>query len=102
MHCKLSGAFYAHPCHRPGSVLLPHAVTRDLELDDKRAPVTGSTAGSGYAIARCLAEATAETGITVNRVLPGPTLTAAADRFLRAQAENGGDILDVERQGASV
>ena len=58
----------------------------------------GMTKAAQIAVARGLAEATAETGITVNSVLPGPTRTAAADRFLRAQAENGADIREVERQ----
>lgn len=58
----------------------------------------GMTKAAQIAVARGLAEATAETGITVNSVLPGPTRTAAADRFLRAQAEGGADVREVERQ----
>jgi NAD(P)-dependent dehydrogenase (short-subunit alcohol dehydrogenase family) len=58
----------------------------------------GMTKAAQIAVARGLAEATAETGITVNSVLPGPTRTAAADRFLRAQAEAGADEREVERQ----
>lgn len=58
----------------------------------------GMTKAAQIAVARGLAEATAETGITVNSVLPGPTRTAAADRFLRAQAQDGADIREVERQ----
>lgn len=58
----------------------------------------GMTKAAQIAVARGLAEATAETGITVNSVLPGPTRTAAADQFLRASAESGADEREVERQ----
>lgn len=58
----------------------------------------GMTKAAQIAVARGLAEATAETGITVNSVLPGPTRTAAADRFLSAQEEAGNDVRAVERQ----
>ena len=58
----------------------------------------GMTKAAQIALARGLAEATAETGITVNSVLPGPTRTEAADRFLRARAEAGEDEREVERQ----
>jgi NAD(P)-dependent dehydrogenase (short-subunit alcohol dehydrogenase family) len=58
----------------------------------------GMTKAAQIAVARGLAEATAETGITVNSVLPGPTRTEAADRFLRAQTESGADARAVERQ----
>jgi NAD(P)-dependent dehydrogenase (short-subunit alcohol dehydrogenase family) len=58
----------------------------------------GMTKAAQIAVARGLAEATAETGITVNSVLPGPTRTEAADRFLRAQAESEADERAVERQ----
>ena len=58
----------------------------------------GMTKAAQIAVARGLAEATAETGITVNSVLPGPTRTSAADGFLRAQAEAGADMREVERQ----
>jgi NAD(P)-dependent dehydrogenase (short-subunit alcohol dehydrogenase family) len=58
----------------------------------------GMSKAAQIAVSRGLAEATAETGITVNTVLPGPTRTEAADGFLRAQAESGADVREVERQ----
>jgi NAD(P)-dependent dehydrogenase (short-subunit alcohol dehydrogenase family) len=58
----------------------------------------GTTKAAQIAVARGIAEATAETGITVNTVVPGPTRTENADRFLQAQAEAGRDEREVERQ----
>lgn len=58
----------------------------------------GTTKAAQIAVARGIAEATAETGITVNTVVPGPTRTENADRFLKAQVESGRDQREVERQ----
>ena len=58
----------------------------------------GMTKAAQIAVARGLAEATAETGITVNTVVPGPTRTAGADRLLRARVEAGENEREVERQ----
>jgi NAD(P)-dependent dehydrogenase (short-subunit alcohol dehydrogenase family) len=60
----------------------------DLRLTNKKALVTGSTAGIG--LARGLAEATAGTAVTVNSVLPGPTRSEGVERFVEDLAKGQG------------
>jgi NAD(P)-dependent dehydrogenase (short-subunit alcohol dehydrogenase family) len=91
----------------------------DLGLTDKRALVTGSTAGIGFAcalgiaaalqiptemfhygmtktaqlsVARGLAETLAGTGVTVNSVLPGPTQSEGVGVFVSRLAEARGVV----------
>jgi NAD(P)-dependent dehydrogenase (short-subunit alcohol dehydrogenase family) len=45
-------------------------------------------------IARGLAKLTRNTGVTVNSVLPGPTMTDGVKEFLREMAEDSGKSID--------
>jgi NAD(P)-dependent dehydrogenase (short-subunit alcohol dehydrogenase family) len=59
----------------------------------------GMTKTAQLAVARGLAESTAGTGITVNSVLPGPTSSEGAVRFVKSMAESQGVSRDeVEKQ----
>src|SRR5438128_4015743 len=95
----------------------------ELQLRGKRALVTGSTAGIGFAIARALAvegaqvvvngraktaqlalsrglaETVAGTGVTVNVVLPGPTRSEGVGGFVEGLARSKGVSAEqVERE----
>jgi NAD(P)-dependent dehydrogenase (short-subunit alcohol dehydrogenase family) len=50
----------------------------------------GMTKAAQIAVARGLAETTAGTGITVNSVLPGPTLSRGVGDFVAAMAASSG------------
>src|SRR5216683_5934263 len=59
----------------------------------------GVTKTMQVALARGLAETTAGTGVTVNSVLPGPTLSEGVGTFLQQLAKDQGiTVEDVERQ----
>ena len=59
----------------------------------------GVTKTAQLALARGLAETTAGTGVTVNSVLPGPTLSEGVEDFVSGMAEAGGKTrADVERE----
>ena len=58
----------------------------------------GMTKAAQIAVSRGLAEATATTGITVNTVVPGPTRTQFAERFIASQVAQGRDAAVVERE----
>jgi len=51
----------------------------------------GMTKTAQLAISRGLAEAVAETGITVNSVLPGPTKSRGVDDFVETLAKSSGE-----------
>ncbi len=51
----------------------------------------GASKAAQVALARGLAEATRGTGVTVNSVLPGPTLSEGINRFLDDVVGGGGD-----------
>ncbi len=58
----------------------------------------GMTKTAQLAVSRGLAETVAATGVTVNAVLPGPTLSEGAGRFLeQAQAQSGKSFAEVEK-----
>jgi len=58
----------------------------------------GMTKTAQLAVSRGLAETVAATGVTVNAVLAGPTLSEGAGRFLeQAQAESGKSFAEVEK-----
>ncbi|WP_017327362.1 SDR family oxidoreductase [Synechococcus sp. PCC 7336] len=68
----------------------------DLNLTNKLALVTGSTAGIGQAIATTLARE--GTAITVNSVLPGPTKSRGIVDFVGALAgEEGKSFEEYEK-----
>lgn len=54
----------------------------------------GMTKTAQLAISRGLAQLTAGTGVTVNSVLPGPTLTDGVETFVRDLAQQNGDSED--------
>jgi NAD(P)-dependent dehydrogenase (short-subunit alcohol dehydrogenase family) len=54
----------------------------------------GATKTMQLAVSRGLAELTAGTGVTVNAVLPGPTLSSGFKAFLSQAAERSGRTLD--------
>lgn len=54
----------------------------------------GMTKAAQIAVARGIAETVAGTGITVNSVLPGPTLSRSVGGFVEALAEAGGKSAD--------
>jgi NAD(P)-dependent dehydrogenase (short-subunit alcohol dehydrogenase family) len=93
----------------------------DLQLEGKRALVSGSTAGivsseSGIqlpaemihygvmktaqiAVARGIAESLAGTGITANSVLPGPTRSRGVGDFVAAMAsQEGKSVAEIETE----
>ena len=70
----------------------------DLNLKGRRAVVTGSTGGIGYAVARGLAETVSGTGVTVNSILPGPTLSEGVGDFMSKMA-GGATNPDLEQMG---
>ncbi|MEV6237179.1 SDR family oxidoreductase [Lentzea sp. NPDC051838] len=51
----------------------------------------GMTKTAQLAIARGMAQAVAGTGVTVNSVLPGPTLTPGVEEFIRDRVGDGGE-----------
>lgn len=51
----------------------------------------GMTKTAQLAVARGMAQAVAGTGVTVNSVLPGPTLTAGVEEFIRDRVGEGGE-----------
>ncbi len=58
----------------------------------------GMTKTAQLAVSRGLAETVAATGVTVNAVLAGPTLSEGAGRFLeQAQAQSGKSFAEVEK-----
>jgi NAD(P)-dependent dehydrogenase (short-subunit alcohol dehydrogenase family) len=59
----------------------------------------GMTKTAQLAVARGMAESVAGTGVTVNCVLPGPTLTEGVEEFLRARAERGEGPADLAEAG---
>ena len=60
----------------------------DLQLTEKRALVTGSTAGIGFAIAEALSREGAT--VIVNSILPGPTKSRGVLNFVEALARQEG------------
>ena len=54
----------------------------------------GFTKTASLAISRGLAKLAQGTGVTVNAVLPGPTLTEGVERMLRGQADQEGKTID--------
>jgi len=58
----------------------------------------GFTKTAVLAIARGLAKRAAGTGVTVNSVLPGPTLTEGVEDMLKATAENTGQSIEQAAQ----
>jgi NAD(P)-dependent dehydrogenase (short-subunit alcohol dehydrogenase family) len=58
----------------------------------------GMTKTAQLAVARGLAETVAGTGVTVNSILPGPTLSEGVGDFLRKMAPAGGEA-DLEEMG---
>jgi NAD(P)-dependent dehydrogenase (short-subunit alcohol dehydrogenase family) len=58
----------------------------------------GFTKTAVLAIARGLAKRVAGTGVTVNSVLPGPTLTEGVEDMLKATAENTGQSIEQAAQ----
>lgn len=61
-----------------------------IDLTNRVAIVSGSTMGIGLAIARGLAES----GATVNAVLPGPTLSDGLKGMLKEMAEEAGQSIE--------
>ncbi|GLZ28936.1 oxidoreductase [Lentzea sp. NBRC 105346] len=51
----------------------------------------GMTKTAQLAVARGMAQAVAGTGVTVNSVLPGPTLTEGVEEFIRDRVGDGGE-----------
>lgn len=62
----------------------------------------GVSKAAEIALARGLAELTAGTGVTVNSVLPGPTLSSGSDDFLSAYAQRHGIPADSADQHAAL
>jgi NAD(P)-dependent dehydrogenase (short-subunit alcohol dehydrogenase family) len=59
----------------------------------------GMSKSAQLAVSRGMAETTAGTGVTVNAVLPGPTLTEGVGEFFgKLAAEQGVDIAEAERR----
>lgn len=58
----------------------------------------GMTKTAQLAVARGLAETVGGTGVTVNSVLPGPTLTEGVAEFLKAMGGSGSDLEAVGRE----
>ncbi len=54
----------------------------------------GVTKTAQISIARGLAKLTRGTGVTVNSILPGPTMTDGVKDFLREMAEESGKSID--------
>ena len=54
----------------------------------------GFTKTANLAISRGLAKRAAGTGVTVNAVLPGPTLSEGVEAMLRSTAEKAGQSID--------
>jgi NAD(P)-dependent dehydrogenase (short-subunit alcohol dehydrogenase family) len=52
----------------------------------------GMTKTAQLAVARGLAETVGGSGVTVNSVLPGPTLSEGVGEFLKQMAAGGGDL----------
>lgn len=59
----------------------------------------GLTKTAQLALSRGLAELTAGTGVTVNSVLPGPTLSDGAEGFLGEMAKQGGQSVEAAAAG---
>jgi NAD(P)-dependent dehydrogenase (short-subunit alcohol dehydrogenase family) len=59
-----------------------------IDLSGKAALVTGSTSGIGHAIAKGLA------GVTVNSVLPGPTMSEGVETFVADLARQNGQSVE--------
>ncbi len=58
----------------------------------------GMTKTAQLAISRGLAESVANTGVTVNAVLPGPTLSEGVAEMLRAETADGTSVEDAGRR----
>ncbi len=58
----------------------------------------GMTKTAQLAISRGLAESVANTGVTVNAVLPGPTLSEGVEEMLRGMTEDGVSIEEAGRR----
>jgi NAD(P)-dependent dehydrogenase (short-subunit alcohol dehydrogenase family) len=61
----------------------------------------GMTKTAQLAIARGLAETVSGSGVTVNSVLPGPTLSEGVGAFIKQMAKDGGDA-DLEAAGRAL
>jgi NAD(P)-dependent dehydrogenase (short-subunit alcohol dehydrogenase family) len=58
----------------------------------------GMTKTAQLAISRGLAESVANTGVTVNAVLPGPTLSEGVEEMLRSETKDGTSIEEAGRR----
>jgi NAD(P)-dependent dehydrogenase (short-subunit alcohol dehydrogenase family) len=80
----------------------------NIDLKGKTALVTGSTSGhrpremihygttktAQLAVSRGLAEMTRGTAVTVNSVLPGPTMSEGVETFVKGLAKQNGQSVD--------
>ena len=61
----------------------------------------GTTKTAQLAISRGLAEMTWGTAVTVNSVLPGPTMSEGVETFVKDLAKQNGELLEESGRGIS-